>query len=409
MVSPIAFYVNVIKVMQEQQFSSVAHSQKTGIKIISKKWQHQGTLYGMSTSPLFYATTFHLEHIILALNCLLPFGNKDDMLITIDENGFSFTRENNHVIKIQLFLPKEIFQVYHYESPEENGEMKVSLKIDQIYDSVNINRDREDSIECTLSYNGEGYPFVLIFEDKLITERVEYATFVTKDLDHSGFLLDRSQLQFECIIKGDILYNALQDLKEIGCKDCYLYGNISSASKKPFFALISRSQQGLSKIILPSERSILEKFQIYDNDSATDLYDEPLISVFDYSTLDKIRPSCMIANNILIRKDVHGLMTFDILNDGTEFTRLNEKERAAKRRRTDLSTSTVSDHPGIIVEISVMEKALPEILDVDEIKSIMIDTEERSISRALPKRKRINLDEEKEEYEPITADLPLFF
>ena len=269
----------------------------------------------MIEQPLFYATTLHIEHIVTALNCLLPFGAKEDVLITIDKNGLSFTRENNHVIKIQLLLSKELFQSFHYEPEFEDVGTMVSLKIDHILDSASVSNERGDSIECTLSYNGAGCPFMIIFEDSMITETVEYSTYLIKDIDNTGFVLDRDQLQFECIIKGDILYNAFHDLKEIGCKDCYFYACIRGSSKTPLFALISRSQQGLSKIVLPNEKSILEKFELYANDSTTPLYDKPMICVFDYQTLDKIRISSRIASKVLIRKDVHGLMTVNMLNE----------------------------------------------------------------------------------------------
>ncbi|CAG97801.1 Rad17p [Kluyveromyces lactis] len=370
----------------------------------------------MIDSPIFYATTVHLDHIVTALNCLTPFGVKGEMLITIDKNGLSFAQENNHVIKIQLVLSRELFQTFHYSPITETSLTKVSLRLDHVLDSLNISNDRNDIIECTLTYNGDGSPFILIFEDNMITESVEYSTYLLKDLDNTGLVLDRTRLQFECIIKGDVLHNALHDLKEIGCKDCYFYAIHNETTKKPLFALISRSQQGLSKIILPNERSILEKFEIYANDSTTLLYDHPMISVFDYGMLDKIRASARIASKIMIRRDVHGLMTVNILNETKDILRPNDQEY--KRTRAISGNNLPSHYPGIIIEICMLEKALPELPDVNEIKVMMIEymgSESRHNflpNTQQPPKKTAHDDKEEENsdgYEAASQDLPLFF
>lgn len=142
----------------------------------------------------FSASTVHLEHITTALNCLTPFGAKDDVLIFIDADGLSFVRENNHVIKIQLLLSRELFMSYSYRNETEDH-MKLCVKINHILDSVSVmNRNTDDIVECTLSYDGHGSPFVLIFEDSFISERVEYSTYLIKDFDTNGLELDRERI-----------------------------------------------------------------------------------------------------------------------------------------------------------------------------------------------------------------------
>ncbi|CDO95221.1 unnamed protein product [Kluyveromyces dobzhanskii CBS 2104] len=370
----------------------------------------------MTDLPEFYATTVYIDHIVTALNCLIPFGVKDEMLVTITNDGLSFARENNHVIKIQLVLSRELFQTFHYSPPEDASETRVSLRLDHVLDSLNITNDRSDVIECTLSYNGDGTPFILIFEDSMITESVEYSTYLLKDLDNTGLVLDRSQLQFECIIKGDVLYNALHDLKEIGCKDCYFYAIINETTGKPLFALISKSQQGVSKIVLPNERSILEKFEIYANDSSTIAYNQPMVTVFDYAMLDKIRASARIASKIMIRRDLHGLMTVNILNETKDILRSNDKE--SKRPKSVFGNGLPTHYPGIIIEISMLEKALPELLDVNEIKSMMLEfmgtdsaysflPAEHQQSKTAPYEN--DKHDDSDGYEAASQDLPLFF
>lgn len=376
----------------------------------------------ISTDILFVATTIHLGHITTALNCLTPFGVKDDILIIIDEDGLSFAQENNHVIKIQLFLSKDIFQTYNYQPSPTNSPdsyTKVSVKINHILNSMSIiNRDRDDIVECTISYNGEGSPFILIFEDALISEKVEYSTYMLRNIDNTGLEIDRERLDFECIIKGDILYSVLKDLKEVGCKDCYIYA-VTKSHVRPTFAIISKSQFGYSKILLPSERSILEKLEIYNGDSTTLVDDVPVIGLFDFVTFDKIRLCVKIASKLLIRRDIHGLMTVNILSQ-TEDVILKESKLNQKKHTytgNNQSKGLPSDCPGIVIEVSMLEKIMSEDLDGKEIQLMMDNTSNLTVSRPIKKllnatKNVIPVNDEHQDprtHRPAADARPLFF
>ena len=118
----------------------------------------------------FVATTVHLDHITTALNCLTSFDKTEDVLIYIDRDGLSFVRENNHVIKMQLLLARELFMSYSYNDRDdresvshsdvettqvaEDRYMKLCVKINHLLDSVNImNKSFDDVVECTISYD----------------------------------------------------------------------------------------------------------------------------------------------------------------------------------------------------------------------------------------------------------------
>ncbi|AMD20568.1 HDL176Wp [Eremothecium sinecaudum] len=384
----------------------------------------------MEQSSLFSATSIHLDHITSTLNCLMPFGQKDDVLVTIDKDGLSFVRENYHSSKIQLFLSKDLFQHYCYNPAIDNPDAftKLSIKINHIFESLSIasNRSNDDIVECTLSHNGEGTPFILIVEDSLITERAEYSTYFISDVDNTGLVLDRESLEFECIIKGDVLYSALKDLKEIGCKECYLYAMTSTRSR-PIFALLSKSQLGFSKIMLPAERSILEKLEVYNNDSKTIVHESPVIGLFDFNTIDKLRLSTKIASKALIRKDVHGLLTINILSQANDMLIPNKIHSKA-----DTSEQTV-DYPSIFVEVSVLEKATALDTDIKDIQMLMSESTvqkpfstteqpmqsafnaptEQSKGNILGLTEPVNFPSEQnanDSYNPVpTMDIPLFF
>ncbi|SCU98204.1 LAMI_0F13520g1_1 [Lachancea mirantina] len=323
---------------------------------------------------LFSASTVHLEHITMALNCLTPFGIKDDVMIYIDKDGLSFSRQNNHVITISLFLSKELFISYDYHSGEDlNGYTQLCLKINHLLDSINVvNRNKDDVVECTLSYNGEGSPFTLIFEDSLITEKVEYSTYLTKEPDATGLELSNDEVVFNCIIKGDVLYSAMQDLKEIGCRECYLYA-MTKSDDKNVLALVSRGQLGLSKILLPSERSTLEKLEVIDPDTGSRVFDVPVIGFFDFSAFDKVRMSAKIASKAMLKKDVHGLLSVNILSDTNDVVVNNPK---GPTPATNRNTSLPRDYPGIVTEIALLERADFEPTDRKEIELFMSFNEE---------------------------------
>ncbi|SCU79849.1 LAME_0B00628g1_1 [Lachancea meyersii CBS 8951] len=390
----------------------------------------------LDQTTLFSASTVHLEHITTALSCLTPFGIKDDVLIIIDKDGLSFARQNNKVISIQLYLSAELFISYNYNPPNNDPDAhhKVCVKIHHILDSISVaSRDKDDVVECTLSYNGEGSPFVLIFEDSVITEKVEYSTYLVKEWDSVGLELQPDAITLECIMRGDVLYNALQDMKEIGCKECYLYA-IAKTGGKNTFALVSRGQLGLSKILLPSEKSILKKLEIFDPVSFEKTFDLPVIGVFDFTSFDKIRSSARIASKVLLRKDVHGLMNVNILSQ-TDDLILGEVKRS--RTAPKVGTMPLSrDYPGIVIDVAILEKARLDEADVSEMRLLMESSEQipRPIydptgvpaksfegnGAATPERDNCLLfgvrnmsaditDTAAGEYVPATNDIPLFF
>ncbi|CAR22321.1 Rad17p [Lachancea thermotolerans CBS 6340] len=392
----------------------------------------------LDQNVLFSASTVHLEHITTALNCLTPFGLRDDVLIIIDSDGLSFARENNRVISIQLFLSKELFISYQYNAPESDSDAhtKISVKINHILDSISVaSRDKDDVVECTLSYVGEGSPFVLIFEDSAITEKVEYSTYLTKEWDMTGLELDRSLVDLECMMKGDIFYSALQDLKEIGCKECYIYARAGSSGKN-IFAIISKSHLGFSKILLPSERSILEKLETFDSDTHEKVHEKPVIGFFDFGSFDKMRASAKIASKVLIRKDAHGLMSVNILSETDDILRGDSKTKSSASPANPHSSAYLSrEYPGIVIDISILEKARVDYDDMEEVKLLMQNNDElkappayqpvstgasrdpnpaaqESTSLLFNERKRHaeELDNgEDGEFIPATNDIPLFF
>ncbi|CCH58230.1 hypothetical protein TBLA_0A04350 [Henningerozyma blattae CBS 6284] len=304
----------------------------------------------------FSASTVHLDYITTALSCLMPFGPKDDVLVFIDKDGLSFTRQSNHINRIQLFLSKELFITYLFN--HDDNFMRLSLKLSHLLNSVSVSsrQQLDDILECTFSYRGHGTPFMLIFQDSYTTEQVEYSTYLTTDADgpNQGLELDRSSIQLECIIQGDVLYTALKELREIGCKECYLYAKTDEYTKTKVFSFISKSKLGFSKIRLPSNRSIMEKLEVYNSTST-------IIGFFDFNSIDKLRPSTKIASKVLLRLDAHGILSANIL---CQIDKIAITSSAS-------TSEAPADYPGVVIEICMLEKEIIDSASKNEIEVLM--------------------------------------
>lgn len=366
-----------------------------------------------SNGTIFNASTVHLDHIITALNCLTPFGTKEEVVIFIDADGLSFVRELNHVMRIQLFLSRQMFMSYSYDNVNDD-QTKVCVKITHLLDSFNVaSRSVDDAVECTLSYDGYGSPFVLIFEDSWISERVEYSTYVTQGVDNVGLEIDREQLTFECIIKGDVLYGAIRELKETGCKECYLFAQ-TDANGDHIFALVADSQLGLSKIRLPSRRSILEKLEIYDSDFETPVHGKPVIANFDFNLFDKMRMSVRIASKVMFRMDAHGLLSVNILSQ-TDDIIVSESKAVTSRPEGHEGVGPAQlprDYPGIVVEICLLEREQFDDNSKRNIATLMDNTgldESTDVPKSNSSISKVSEKQVTPKPSPFTGDLPLFF
>ncbi|KAL6939978.1 hypothetical protein ACO0QE_003856 [Hanseniaspora vineae] len=365
----------------------------------------------LTSDILFTATTVHLEHITTALNCLVPFGAKEDVLIIIDEEGLSFASEKSHIIKIQLFLSKDLFTLYHFDSGRAPFE-KVCVKLNHILDSVNVannannsgnggntlsnNNDETDFLECTLLYDGDGTPFVFIFEDALITERMEYSTYLIKEMDVFDILqIDLDRIEYECIIQGDILFNTLQDLKELDCKECYLYVSAKKNCKPHFSFIFKNEQLGLSRISLPSERTCLEKIEFMnsvDSQNNQSALQEESISYFDFQMLDKISKSVKIASKVLFRKDTRGVLSVNILSKTNNIIPVGNFRKSSTTLQNKKKTNVLpKNYSGIVIDITMIEKESDS--DFQDIIEMMNRDESTPSPKKKASRKRARVDD----------------
>ena len=162
------------------------------------------------------------------------------------------------------------------------------------------------STDCTVFYKGSGYPFILIFEDNKMIERCEFSTFINLELEANnlGFELNQRNLLIEGIIKADVLYDALKDLKDIGAEEIYIYG--SNKNHKTKFAIISKSDVGHSTLYLPNERSILEKLIVTTKNKID-------ISCYKFAIFNKFLKSIKLSNKCKFKRD-ENILSLNLLS-----------------------------------------------------------------------------------------------
>lgn len=150
----------------------------------------------------------------------------------------------------------------------ESIDAKFSMDLRSVVESLSlVNRTQVSTTHCTMIYQGYGHPFVLVFEDSKITERCEFATYVNLDLDpdNYGFDLNQEEILLEGIIKADVLYDALKDLKDINTEEIFIYASTRDKTnnvRENVLAIVAKSEMGISTFNLPNDRSILEKLHI---------------------------------------------------------------------------------------------------------------------------------------------------
>lgn len=223
----------------------------------------------------------------------------------------------------EITLEKSLFTTYQYnpttsdsdtddsDNESENGNQdKFAVELTTISESLSLasknNTGSNSNTECTVFYKGTGHPFILIFEDNKMIERCEFSTFINLELEANnlGFELNQRELLLEGIIKSDVLYDALKDLKDISAEEIYIYG--SNRNHKNKFAIISKSDVGHSTLYLPNERSILEKLIVHGTNKVD-------ISCYKFSIFNRFLRAIRLSNKCKFKRD-ENILSLNLLS-----------------------------------------------------------------------------------------------
>lgn len=257
----------------------------------------------------FTASTTHINHLSDIFQALSYINSQG--LVIINNGGITIYCENNHIMNGQAIIDVSLFNTYNMVEDNTQNDKEIRFGIDlslinHAFDNLSA------TTVCYLSYNGEGSPFTIEFEDNVMSESIEFLTFYLDltypydDIDEDeGFdlIVDYNELQYELILKSDLFENLLSDLININTQTVYIY--LSNYFKNEL-SFISFGPIGHSKLIYPSERNILEKLEIHTKESN-------VVSSFKFQNFIKIFKSVKLLNKCKITKGLNGVFALQLI------------------------------------------------------------------------------------------------
>lgn len=316
----------------------------------------------------FSASTTQVGHMADILGAISSIHHQ--ALIIVNDSGMTLYSEYNHILNAQLTIDAALFSVFELssssESPSINRELRLGIDVQLISDSfaaaasTTLPRSKgtgmstsTETVVCYMKYDGDGCPLIIEFEDRLMSEQIEFCTFyiemeypydtVLLQQIHNGheLLINRNILEFEVILKGDLLSNLLQDLLNLNTEELYM--QVSNhrkgimGSQKNELNFISKGSIGYLKLIFPNGKTMLEKLEIFAQGP-----DGPvpttgsLLSCLNFLPLMKILKAVKMSSKCKIMRDTSGVLSVQLL---------------CKR-------PTSSNYPGTLVAFNMLESSL---------------------------------------------------
>ncbi|CAK7903678.1 DNA damage checkpoint control protein Rad17p [[Candida] anglica] len=358
----------------------------------------------------FTAATRQISHLADVFQAVSSINNQ--ALMMISPRGISIYSESNHVMNAHSTIDPSLFSTYNFYSEDTcnntqdshpiSEELRFGIDLKLISDSFNsvptpnvgttiIRKKRSSSnrnnsnignhpddeeeeespggggdgsisgdVTCYITYNGDGTPLIIEFEDAFISEKIEFLTFYTDlkspyddenmdDVDEDvnvGLTINREEVEFDLILKSDVLANLLKDLQQIATVDLYMYVSNeistlgeskkrkksrnkqqSSPRRGPQFIrnevnFISKGPIGHSKLIFPNEKTILEKISVYEQGLQTDEgrstttmipANKAIVACYNFANFNKIFRSVRLSSKCKISKDLSGTLSVQLL------------------------------------------------------------------------------------------------
>lgn len=337
----------------------------------------------------FTATTKQIGHLSDVFLAISSINNQALMIIT--PTGITLYSELNHILNAMVTIDPSLFGTYNFyedsddedeeyicqdeEEEEEKKEVKEELRlgvdirlIGECFNSVaqvgyhagaagaparapttvdgqddsNAIRDQDKrlstAVKCYITYSSEASGLVIEFEDSMVSEKIEFLTFYTdlvypfdeqdsREACEQHLVINHQEVQFELILKSDVLLNLLRDLQQISTSELYLYisNEIKQLGRKSQFGgpqivdnqvnFISKGPIGLLKLIFPIEKTILEKIEIFERgpDSVMVPIHLSIISVYNFAQFNKIFKSVKLSTKCKISKDLTGTLSVQLL------------------------------------------------------------------------------------------------
>lgn len=282
-----------------------------------------------SSEVRFRANTTRIKHLAEMFSTIPDLSPQ--CLIIINSDGVMLIAETpSRVCNATIALDQALFSTYTLEPVTESMKLQVdSQLVAQAFASVpdTLNPD----LTCTISYDGLGWPLVVEFNDLLISERLEFATYVIDVSDPASLIsVDRHHTHFEIMLNLAIFTTCLQDLHHLQTSEVAL--NISNTPSTDIrqqvtggdhnsLYFVSKGPIGLSKVIYPGLSTILERVDIFDHDSDEDplqsstqqLIKSRVRSLYLFSHLARVIKAVKLSSKCKLVKDYRGVLLIQLL------------------------------------------------------------------------------------------------
>lgn len=292
----------------------------------------------------FQASTNHVAHLADILSTITQVNHQ--ALMIVSESGITFYSEYNHITNVHLTIDASLFSNYDLQLPldldsrQECRDMRIGVDVQLISDSFSAaaatvaSKSKSSTtsfssaadVVCFIKYEGEGHSLVIEFEDRLMSEKIEFATFYTDfeypydpdaGDDGNALLVDHEAIQMEIIVKSDLLANLLQDLQHVNTEDLFLFasnGERPGKGSQNQLNFISRGDIGYLKLLFPSARTMLEKLEIYTQERGEMVPCKgTVLACFAFLPFIKIFRAVKLSSKCKITKDSSGVLSLQLL------------------------------------------------------------------------------------------------
>lgn len=321
---------------------------------------------------LFAAATAQVAHLADVLALVSAVGRY--ALMVLSRHGITFFAEYNHIVNAQVAVDAALFSAYEYhwtggDESDLEGQKNVQLGVDvhmlnEAFAAAaatvmpksrgSTTLAHTDTVVCYIKYRGDGHPLVVEFEDRLMSEQIEFATFHldiefpygaenpelqadTGDWDPHTLTINHLALRFEVILQSDIFANLLQDLQNLGTEDLYMYvSNRDTDQGLGLVHFISKGAIGYLKLVYPNARTMLQKLEVYAENGGEPISTlDSVLCTLGFAPFIRIFRAVKLSSKCKIMKDTHGVLAVQLLCKNT----------AAK------------GYPGTLIAFNMLEKS----------------------------------------------------
>lgn len=274
-----------------------------------------------SQEARFVAVTANTKHLSDVFAVIPPVSR--EAVITITLEGLRIYAELEHRLSnLLVTVDSTVFRQFQLTPPLASIKLQLDVSLIALA-LLSVPNDPDGKHTCIFSYEGIGMPFIIEFEDNLMTERIELHTYV-HDIDDGPNVLgiDRSRLHFDITLDLKTFTALLESLHLVGTTEVSM--NISNTPEHDIryqltggnhnsLFFVSKSPIGLMKLIYPGMPTVLERVDIYDDSDNPSLITSRVLLLYSFKQLGQILKAVRLSSKCKLLKDYHGVLLLQLL------------------------------------------------------------------------------------------------